>query len=314
MKLFCTLLFFLLLHSTQGQQLVINELMASNNSTLADEDGDYNDWIEIYNNDIQTVNLAGYGLSDNHGNRFKWVFPNVTIQPGQYLLIWASGKDRNNPSHPLHTNFSISASGEQISLTKHDGTLLDYVPEIQLPTDVSYGRYPNAKGAFHYFYKPTPNTANTTTGLAELLTAPVFSHNAGFYNTSVNLRITHTNPNINIIYTLDGSEPKLENVEGKTYQYLNSYPNGSFLDNSIQTYIYNAPLLINDRSNQPNKISAISTTQDSNPRYLPVSPVKKATVVKARTVLNGVEGPMKAATFFISNNNAFKFKIGTAHV
>ncbi len=307
MKHLLSLLLFLFFLSSQAQQLVINELMASNGTTIADEDGDYEDWIEIYNNDAQPVNLTGYGLSDDAENRFRWVFPHVTIQPGEYLLVWASGKDRNTPGYPLHTNFRISASGEPVSLTKVDGTLLDYVPETQLPRDVSYGRYPNATGAFHYFYQPTPNAANTTTALAELLTLPDFSHEAGFYNSPIDLAISHPNPDISIIYTLDGSEPKPDNMAGKTYPYKNSYPSGDLLTNSFQTHTYHASIPINDRTNEPNKISAISTTRDSNASYLPDSPVKKATVVKARVVQNGIEGPIKTATFFISDSNAFHF-------
>lgn len=77
-----------------AQTVVINEFMSSNASTIADEDGDYEDWIELYNAGQDAVSLSGYGLSDNDDNPFKWVFPDTTIQPGQHLLVWASGKDR----------------------------------------------------------------------------------------------------------------------------------------------------------------------------------------------------------------------------
>lgn len=77
-----------------SQHLKINEVMSSNATTIADEDGDYPDWIELYNNGSDTINLNGYGLSDNESNPFKWVFPNAIIQPQQYQLIFASDKDR----------------------------------------------------------------------------------------------------------------------------------------------------------------------------------------------------------------------------
>ncbi|MBT4484895.1 MAG: hypothetical protein HOC71_14585, partial [Candidatus Latescibacteria bacterium] len=73
---------------------LINEVMSSNASTIQDEDGDYSDWIEIYNPGDSPIDLAGYGLSDRADDPFKWVFPSCIINPGQYLLVFASGKDR----------------------------------------------------------------------------------------------------------------------------------------------------------------------------------------------------------------------------
>jgi hypothetical protein len=91
-----SILFFLIVwHSTQvSSQIVINEIMASNLNTVADEDGSFSDWIELYNSGSQPVNLSGYGLTDNPANPFKWVFPEYIMQPGAYLLIFASGKNR----------------------------------------------------------------------------------------------------------------------------------------------------------------------------------------------------------------------------
>ncbi|MFO7776337.1 MAG: chitobiase/beta-hexosaminidase C-terminal domain-containing protein [Candidatus Hydrogenedentota bacterium] len=77
-----------------GASVVINEFMASNGSVVADEDGDYEDWIELYNDGSDPVNLEGYGLTDDEDEPFQWVFPDVTIGAGEYLFVWASGKDR----------------------------------------------------------------------------------------------------------------------------------------------------------------------------------------------------------------------------
>jgi hypothetical protein len=298
-------LFTFLMINTLQATISINEIMSSNNSIIADEEGEYADWIELYNYGKDPINLTGWGLTDNYEKPFKWVFPDVTIMPGKYLLVWASGKDRS--TYSLHTNFSISSGGEPIILTTNNGILMDQVPQTPLPGNVSFGRYPDATGAFHYFYQPTPNAANTTMGIAELLTMPDFSHEAGYYTTPINLSISHPHPGITIIYTLDGSEPTLDNTGVKTYQYKNSYPDGGFLINSIQTYTYNNSITIKDRTIEPNKISAISTTNNTNPKYLPGNPVKKATVVRARILQNGIEGPIRTSTFFISPSNAFNF-------
>lgn len=85
-----------LLHSApaSSQGLVINEVMSSNQTGLIDEDGERQDWIEIYNPSDQAVNLGGFGLSDNRNNLLKWTFPDVTILPNDYLTVFASGKNR----------------------------------------------------------------------------------------------------------------------------------------------------------------------------------------------------------------------------
>lgn len=77
-----------------SQDLKINEVMAGNATTIADEDGDYPDWLELYNNGNDPIHLKDYGLSDNENDPFKWVFPNAIIQPQQHLLIFASEKNR----------------------------------------------------------------------------------------------------------------------------------------------------------------------------------------------------------------------------
>jgi hypothetical protein len=76
--------------------------MSSNRSFITDEDGSFEDWIELYNADDQVINLLGFGLSDNYNNPFKWVFPDYDMKPGEYLLIWASGKDRNALSGEMY--------------------------------------------------------------------------------------------------------------------------------------------------------------------------------------------------------------------
>jgi len=83
----------------QTQSVVINEFLASNGAILADEDGDYEDWIEFYNPTTEPINLDGYTLTDKLDIPNKWTFPAVTIQPNGFLLIWASGKDRRTPGN-----------------------------------------------------------------------------------------------------------------------------------------------------------------------------------------------------------------------
>jgi len=96
----------------------LNEFLASNASPggLVDEDGQLVDWIEIVNGSAIPVNLAGWSLTDEQDNPGKWTFPATTINPGQYRLIFASGKDRRPASGNLHTSFKLKPSGEYLGL------------------------------------------------------------------------------------------------------------------------------------------------------------------------------------------------------
>jgi hypothetical protein len=87
-------IFFLLYSTLCGQNVVINEVVSSNFTTILDEDGDYPDWIELYNSDTSAINLAGYSMSDDFPNDPGWLFPSITLQPDSFLVLFASGKDR----------------------------------------------------------------------------------------------------------------------------------------------------------------------------------------------------------------------------
>ncbi|MEX0945127.1 MAG: lamin tail domain-containing protein, partial [Balneolaceae bacterium] len=202
-------LFIFLIFPEKGesQQLVLNEVMSSNSQTIADEDGDYQDWIELTNISDEPINLSGYGLSDDYDDPFHWVFPNVTLQPNSYLLIWASNKHRTEPDGELHTNFAISAAGEEVILTHPDGTRIDELEPVEIPPDFSIGRDPDGVGNWVIFDEPTPGQSNIDGSTINLLEPPQFSHKAGFYTGDFMLEITHPEEDVTIYYTLDGSDP-----------------------------------------------------------------------------------------------------------
>jgi len=120
----------------------ISEFMAVNDSGLDDEDRDEEDWIEIHNAGVNTVDLEGWYLTDNVNTLTKWAFPEVTLAPDAYLVVFASGKNRREPSEVLHTNFKLKGSGEYLGLVRPDGhtVVSEFFPTypIQAP-DVSYG-------------------------------------------------------------------------------------------------------------------------------------------------------------------------------
>ncbi len=418
-----------------SQNIVINEFMSSNSATIADEDGDFEDWIELYNAGQNAVSLSGYGLSDNTNNPFKWVFPDTVMQPGQHLLVWASGKDRkpvgesyyqgllrevymgipgtavanltSHPSYPdnptttnmvtalfeapsdiadnygqrmhgwikapatgnyyfwiasddnselhlstdaspgnlqliasvpgwtsprqwekyasqqssavhltqgqyyyvmalmkegsggdnlavgwhipgmglnrpidgqylfrkqaeLHTNFSIKASGEDLLLTLPNGTTIDEVEAVALPTDVSYGRKPDGENSWYFFDEPTPGEANTTAAYTNIQAPPVFSHAEGTYTANFQLSL-QSDPDATIYYTTNGEMPVPGNaivytspisvwgtmmVRAKAYRegYLPSQPVTKLytrISADLQNFSSNLPLVILHEFNTP---------------------------------------------------------------
>ncbi|MCZ8168186.1 MAG: chitobiase/beta-hexosaminidase C-terminal domain-containing protein [Flavobacterium sp.] len=127
-----------------------------------------------------------------------------------------------------------------------------------------------------FFPQPTPGTSNgAVVGYAEVLAPPTFSVQGGFFTESFTLSLSHPDPAVTIVYTTDGSDPNINNLNGTTYFYKNVYPeeigalpSTTFLSNSFQSQTYTAPLTIADRTNAPNDISMISSTFDDDPSLL----------------------------------------------
>lgn len=132
----------LLLGTRASGNPVISEFMADNETTITDENGDFSDWIEIHNPDTTPFALAGWYLTDSATNLTKWQFPAVTLQPGEFLVVWASSKNRRVPGAPLHTNFALSKSGEFLALVRPDGITAEqsFAPSFPAQAaDESYG-------------------------------------------------------------------------------------------------------------------------------------------------------------------------------
>ncbi len=313
---FIALLSILFSQSAISQGIVINEILTANTTINQDEDGSYQDWVELFNASAVTVNLSGYGLTDDALLPYKWTFPSVTLAPGQYLLVWCSDKNRTDPAFPLHTNFKLSSAGDVVILTNTSGTAIDNVPATTLLQNVSYGRLPNGTGPFVYFSQVTPAAVNSTIGFNETLIAPTFSQDSGFSIASFNLTLSTSVPGATILYTLDGSEPKESNLGGTTYSYKNQYPflpgqvTGPLLNQSFRTLQYNLPITIVDRTSQPNKLAAISTTTDFNPWYIPTTNIFKGTVVRAKLIKPGaLESKTMTKTYYVSPLGAARFTL-----
>ncbi len=126
-----------------GASVRITEFSASNSKVIRDEFGDSSDWIEIANIGTQTVNLAGWRLTDDAANLAKWVFPSTNMAPGEYWVVFASGRNRATPGRELHTNFELKKDGEYLALVSSNGVIVQSLnPFPTQATDVSYGLLP----------------------------------------------------------------------------------------------------------------------------------------------------------------------------
>lgn len=145
-------------------KLVINEFMASNSGYIRDDQGGSDDWIEIYNYGDTPVDIGGMHMTDNLSVPNSWKIPVnrpeiTTIQPLNYLLMWADGEPSDGP---LHLDFRLNADGEAIALFDTDGvTLIDSLTFGKQFENISYGRYPDGGNAWQIFEMPTPGGPNT---------------------------------------------------------------------------------------------------------------------------------------------------------
>jgi hypothetical protein len=145
--------------------------MAINSTTIADEYGEYDDWIEVYNNDSESVWLGDKFLSGNPVQPDKFAFPDMWLQPGEFVLVWA---DNDPEQGSLHADFKLNGDGEFIGLYDSEQTLffvldtLSYGPQSD---DISYGRIEDGLAEWVFFNGPTPGYSNGTASVVEKLPA-----------------------------------------------------------------------------------------------------------------------------------------------
>lgn len=141
--------------------IYINEFMAGNSSTITDENGEYDDWIELYNPNDYPVDIAGLSIADNFTRSGLWEIPKgypaqTTISAEGYLLLWA---DEDTSQGPLHVNIKLNVGGEQIALYNKT-TLLDSISFPPQKEDISYGRETDGADKWDFFSPPSPDENN----------------------------------------------------------------------------------------------------------------------------------------------------------
>jgi hypothetical protein len=143
--------------NTPESSIVINEVMPVNTSYVADQNGEYDDWIELHNNSSFSFDISGYYLSDSKSKLSKWKIPSgTTITGNGYLVFWA---DADTTQTGLHTNFKLSSAGEKVYFVTPDFLIIDMVEYPSQTNQLSYSRKPDGTGSF-IWKSPTFNSAN----------------------------------------------------------------------------------------------------------------------------------------------------------
>ena len=161
------------------------------------------DWVEIYNSTGSAVSLAGYGISNNPKNPAKWVFPDISIEPGEYLLLYATGSADKAQKKNLKLNFNISSTGETLFFFDPGGKLIDKLSAGRMRSGQSYGR--DGSDNRYYYADPTPGAQNGK-GYEGITQLPAFSVTPGIYDDAVTVAIT-AGEGETIRYTTDCTTP-----------------------------------------------------------------------------------------------------------
>ncbi len=208
--------------------VVINELMASNMAYITDENGEYEDWIELYNGSSNAINLTGWYLSDNPANPEKWDFPTNTSIPAMgYLIIWA---DEDSSQGPLHANFKLSALGEQLLLINVSGSTVQDISFGAQQADKCYARSPNGTGSFAI--KNPTFKANNDTGISAVGEEERTDSLAIFPNpasgSEVVLRSKTTDKQTVVVYDQLGREQFRTNFFNQAKMDVSNWPTGVY--------------------------------------------------------------------------------------
>jgi hypothetical protein len=244
----------------------LSEIVAENQHSLRDGNGEAPDWIELRNTGNAPVNLAGYGLSDDPARPRKWVFPATNLAPHSTLIVFASGRESPlDPAGFLHASFRLDNSGGSVVLTAPDGTTtvdaLNTYPALD--EDLAYGR--DLEGNWT-FLDPTPGAVNVARAYLGWLRPLSFSHPRGFYETPFSLTISNSNPGASVLYSLDGSAPSLPYTNAIRIagtKAVRAQPvRAGYRPPRIQTHTY---VFLNDVIASPLLRTSITT----DPRYAP---------------------------------------------
>ena len=184
-------------------KVFITEFVADNTRWLTDADGAHPDWMELQNQSAFAVDLASWRLTDDPAHLAVWIFPSRVLQPGEFALVFASGKDRRAPGAELHTNFRLDADGDYLALVRPDGSIANQFTFGPQHADASFGIVGSAE---LFMVTPTPGATNRP-GVIGFVAATQFNPTRAFFTNAFSLSLTSATTSAQIWFTTDGSLP-----------------------------------------------------------------------------------------------------------
>ncbi|MCR4889378.1 MAG: CotH kinase family protein [Ruminococcus sp.] len=258
----------------------INEVCPKNTTSPA-KDGNFYDWVELYNNSDSSVDISGYGLSDKESKPFRYTFPAGSVIPAKGSLVVYCDSDAALNDSSI-APFGMSATGETIILSDTNGTAVDTLTFEALASDTSYGQYPDGSGEF-YTLKCTPGQSNAAPEGKNAVKLPEFSQESGFYDSGFSLSIS-VPEGYTVYYTTDGSDPTTESEK------------------------YTSPIEITDMSDTENRLSK-RTDISAKGAEAPTKTIDKAAIIRAVAVdQSGVSSEVVTKTYFVGKTASGYYK------
>jgi len=223
MKGFVLFLFLLLVSKPNYGQLLINEVLTDNFSSLKSSGDEYFPWVEIYNSTDEPISLRNWKLSNQSNQLSKWLFPDITIESKKFVLIVCSGRDKTE-GNQIHCNFILSNLDTRVFLTNPAGEIVDQVGPINLSTNNSYGRLPDGSANRVTLKGSSPESSNNNMNeWFPLLHTLTVSPQGGFYpQDSILISFSVNNIDAEVYFTLDGSEPTPNDFKFENDFYISS--------------------------------------------------------------------------------------------
>lgn len=267
-------------NADENTQVTVNEV-CSKNTVYPSSDGNFYDWIELYNSGKSEADISGWSISDKEGGEKKYTFPDGTRIPAEGRLIVFCDKDAAAADSRI-APFGLSAAGETLVLTDRSGNTAHTVTFGNIAADTSYGQYPDGSGQF-YNLRSTPDKANAAPEGRAAVHQPRFSKESGYYDSSFTLTLT-ADEGCDIYYTTDGSDP----VYGSQK--------------------YTEPITVKDMTDTENRLSN-RTDIVPDGAEAPRGNVDKSAVIRAVAVdKNGVASEYVTKTYFIGKTNSGYYK------
>ena len=263
-------------------QVVINEVQYRNKTTLTDNFGENPDWIELYNNSNDALSLKGYKITDDIKLADLWTFPDTVIFPYNYIVVYASGRDKNKMDG-LHTGFKLKQMSDPVILLNSSGEIIDKAEITCVPQDKVLGRFPDGYGKMKVL-SPSPGMTNDKSQQFDIdykKDSLSVSHPSGFYTDSMGIELLNQNSSNSIYYTLDGEVPGPESA------------------------LYGETIVLKDINSNENRFASLGYNG-----LEPGNLISKGNILRARVYSEGCPASNEIQNIYlISEGDAYKYPV-----